>query len=700
MTKQKALFIHIFCQLFALITCIIGSGLLIYFPILGFRYQLILIIWVILFLLLALNALYFKKRKKKPLIALWIITFLYGGVITYCDYIFYRAVSTVSSISSQEGDIITSDIYVLKDSTFQDIESLKNEKIAIQPSSNFATHTIVIEGLKNDYGYNDTTLKTEIYANYVEAYESLLRGDSSAIALDESGIAIIEQVHPSCLDQLKKIVTFQQISEEKNDSSVSQLSTEPFTILINGVDIRNGNLNQAANADVIMLATFNPETMKLSLNSIPRDTYLPITCRGQKDKITHSGSGGVNCTIKSIENAFDINIDYYVKLNFYAVVDLVDAIGGIDVDVPITFTEQDSHDSPDAIHLEAGPNQHLNGEQALALARHRKTLLRGDIDRGIHQQIVIEGILKKLASGKIVTSVDSLLKVVDKNVQTNMSPNNMYDLFSLLTQLGSTSKFGDLSSLNIQSHTIEGHDMYRQESWSGGKEIYYFVPNESSIKKTKTEINRIIGKEKYPLPTSKFSFNANVPYDNADIDLEELVYMEGTQTSRKLTFPDFTGKTQAQVKKWCTNNQNTFGREYKLRFEYRTIDGTELTSDSIFDSATIEAGEVLSKDNLIKGTKTIIIRFKGNTPATKGLVIHTNDISVRHSNESKDLLSLLSYYVTDYTGTRVASSTYTISADSSNVKWNRAGTYQATVSVVDKTHPDLQENKTIQVKIY
>lgn len=693
---------HIFAYILPILSCLIGVGLLIFYPLLGFRFQLIALIVVLLAIFLVSMQLSYWKNKRPILIAFMVISIIYGLGIAYCDYIFYRAVHTMSTISTQAGDIVSAGVYTLNDSQIIEIEDLKGKTIAIQPETNESTSTMITDGLLED-GLSESDLVTSTYANYVEAYNALLNGDVDAIALDAGGISTIEQVYPDANDQIKLITSYQRVVQASSSDNTANLSTEPFTLLINGVDIRSGNLNEAANADVIMLATFNPQTMKLSLNSIPRDTYIPVTCRGQKDKITHSGSGGINCTIESIENAFDIEIDYYVKLNFYAVVDLVDAIGGIDVDVPITFTEQDSHDNADAIHLEAGENQHLNGEEALALARHRKTLLRGDIDRGINQQIVIEGILRKLASGKIVTSVDNLLSVVGDNVQTNMSPQNMYSLFSLLTNLGSNSRYGDMSALNIQSHTLEGTDLYKTESWSGGQEIYYFVPNQSSIDATTLEIKRIIGEEPYPLPTSKFAFNANVPYENADIDLDELVYDNASSSQQTLRIPDFTGDTYADVRRWCSNNESTVGNAYQIRCEYQTTDGTELTDDSVFESGSVSAGDVLSSQNMLRGTKTLIFHFTGDENselAEPGYQIIAENIRVRTSDSDRDLLAIVPYYVTDLTGKRIAKTQYTMTIENSNINWQKAGTYKATLVATSKDDPSISASLKITVTVY
>ena len=168
-----------------------------------------------------------------------------------------------------------------------------------------------------------------------------------------------------------------------------------------GVDSAEEDLSKAAGlGDSLMLITFNPKTLNTTIMSIPRDTYVPITCyRNSKSKITHAASGGDSCMINTIENFFDINIDYYAKINFRGLMKLVDALGGIDVEVPYSFCETTMWRSEEyMVYVDEGM-QHLNGEQALALSRNRKTYKRcgakyskgprNDFVRGQNQQLVI-----------------------------------------------------------------------------------------------------------------------------------------------------------------------------------------------------------------------------------------------------------------------------------------------------------------------
>lgn len=495
----------------------IGIYLLFSLPYLGQKINLMISALILFLSVIVLGSFLIGKKKSSRnwLIAGIVLSLIFSSAIGYADYIYYRLHSELGKMSNTE-EYVYSYIYVLKGSNLSSVNDLKGKTLGLQSSSSTTCYSTIIDGLKEE-GLDKDSYTAQTYSNFVSAGSDLLNEKVDAIAVDEQGISMISELYPEFASSTVQIAEYKQVINNKNSATSVDMATEPFTILINGVDSRTGDLSSGSNADVIMLATFNPKTMKLSLISIPRDTYLYVPCRGNiRDKITHSGSGGVSCTIEALENTFDITINYYVKVNFKAVVNLVDAIGGIDVTVPISFCEQDSNDTPDALCINEG-YQHLDGEQALALSRHRKTLPAGDIGRGLNQQIVIEGIINKLASGQILTSLDSLLSVLGNNVQTNISQKDMYSLFSMLTNLGSQSTFSNTSALSISSSTIAGEGAMIYTDWAGA-DIYYYIPYNESLEAVTTEINRILGKEDYPLPSSDFAFNANIPYDQYDIN--------------------------------------------------------------------------------------------------------------------------------------------------------------------------------------
>src|SRR5699024_9418774 len=214
------------------------------------------------------------------------------------------------------------------------------------------------------------------------------------------------------------------LREEKVDPTEDNVS-----VLIAGVDasdVRNNAEN--SRTDTLMLATLNKKENSVKMLSIPRDSLVYIPEVGREDKINHAHAyGGMEATRDTVENLLDIPVDYYVKLNFEAFIDVVNAVDGITVDVPYELYEQNSEDVPGAIHLLPG-EQKLNGEEALALARTRK--LDNDIERGKRQQEIIKAVVDKSISMSSILKYDDIIEAVGTNMTTNMEFSEMKSFIS------------------------------------------------------------------------------------------------------------------------------------------------------------------------------------------------------------------------------------------------------------------------------
>ena len=303
-----------------------------------------------------------------------------------------------------------------------------------------------------DYIFLPTNYGT-IYSNY-EEYETL-EADTKILASAEK----------------------QETKEDMELLGTSKDITEPFTVLLLGVDSKaNGIANaDSFNGDAMILVTFNPDTLTATMLSIPRDTYVPIACFSNKteNKITHAAARGTKCVINTIQNYTGITIDYYVKINFTGMVDLVNALGGIEVDVPYSFCEQNSKRKwgKNTVYVDKG-KQTLNGEQALALSRNRKKNTkqmkacgtkynqgtRNDFIRGQNQQLVIRGIINKAKSLEGVTNVYSILDAIANNVDTNMSRETMLSFYNIAKDIMISSKNNNGELVSIQKLYLAGSD--------------------------------------------------------------------------------------------------------------------------------------------------------------------------------------------------------------------------------------------------
>ncbi|WP_047985159.1 LCP family protein [Ornithinibacillus californiensis] len=268
--------------------------------------------------------------------------------------------------------------------------------------------------------------------------------------------------------------------EDTRDGGKSDLREEVVdpkednvSILFIGVDSsQKRGYNDSARSDALILATLNKEDKSVKMVSIPRDSLVYIPEVGYETKINHAHAyGGPEATIGTVENLFGIPVDYYVRVNFEAFIDIVNALGGINVDVPFEMWEQNSQDIKGAIHLLPG-EQKLDGEKALAFARSR--MYDNDIERGKRQQEVIKAIVKKGISLGSVFKYGEVIEAVGENMTTNLTFDEMKSFIS----------YGlDGGNLSIESSSLEGYDYQPADA-------YYWKLDEAALEAKKLELKQ------------------------------------------------------------------------------------------------------------------------------------------------------------------------------------------------------------------
>ncbi|RLQ96811.1 LCP family protein [Falsibacillus albus] len=242
------------------------------------------------------------------------------------------------------------------------------------------------------------------------------------------------------------------------------------SILFIGIDdSKTRHFGKGTRSDALILATLNKKDNSVKMVSIPRDSYVYVPKIQEKTKITHAHAyGGAQATIDTVENLFDIPVDYFVQMNFYAFMDVVDALGGIEADVPYTLHEKDSEDHHNAINLEPG-KQLLDGEEALALARTRHK--DSDIQRGERQQELMKALVKKAASAGAITKYDDVIQAIGDNMKTNMTFSEMKSFASYATK----------GHLSFEQSSLKGQDSYING-------VYYYQLDENYLDNLKTEL--------------------------------------------------------------------------------------------------------------------------------------------------------------------------------------------------------------------
>lgn len=264
------------------------------------------------------------------------------------------------------------------------------------------------------------------------------------------------------------------LREEKVNPKIDNIS-----ILFIGIDDSEKRSQGNARSDALILATLNEKEKSVKLLSIPRDTYVYIDEVGYYTKINHAHRyGGPKATIETVEHLLQIPVDYYVSLNFEAFIEIIDALGGIEIDVPYAFTEQDSKDRPGVISLEAG-YQTLNGEEALAFARTRYK--DNDIERGKRQLEIIKAIARKATSMTALPKYGQIIDAVGENMKTDLT----FDEITALVDYGLS------GNLTIETMSLKGYD-----SWipnSKGKKVYYYQLDEEALAETKLILQTHLG---------------------------------------------------------------------------------------------------------------------------------------------------------------------------------------------------------------
>lgn len=316
-----------------------------------------------------------------------------------------------------------------------------------------------------------------------EVGSSLIEGYADAIAVSSSQYDMLDEEIKDFKANTKIIHTsthvIKKVSIEDSDSKYN-VEGKAFNIYITGIDT-SGNISNVARSDANIIATVNLNTHEILLTSIPRDYYVTLHKYGAKDKLTHSGIYGVNETVATVEDLLDIDINYYVRVNFTTVIKLVDELGGIDVNSDYAFTANGTRYS-----FQKGMN-HLNGTEALMFSRERYSFEDGDNQRVKNQQKVISAIIDKVTSSTtILTKYTSILNALEGSFQTNISQDELSKIVK--DQLNS------MPSWTIKSNSLTGTGDYASTYSMGSQELYVMRPDETSVKTATQKINEVLGK--------------------------------------------------------------------------------------------------------------------------------------------------------------------------------------------------------------
>lgn len=361
------------------------------------------------------------------------------------NYYLYSTNTTLETVTDQENKAKnTVSVVALNSSGLEDVNSLEGSKLGVLKTiGNEATKKSLTDLKKNNVTYTKKT-----YDNMLGMLKALYDGEVDAIVLNEayrSNVCDLEDYTNFNNDTKVIHKTVYYTKENSSSLAVSDITSKPFNILISGND-SFGSLDENARSDVDMLVTINPVTSTILLTSIPRDSYVKEVCNdyacnyGVYDKLTHTGIYGVDTTKDTIENMLDIDINYVYRVNFTSMIDIVDALGGVDVTVPEGMAVSKFYTNSNLEGVHEGEN-HLDGKRALAYSRERKAYLDGDLQRARNQQQVLQAMFKKATSPEIIKNYTSLLKALIGAFDTNMTTKEITSFIKYQIQAKPSWKF-------------------------------------------------------------------------------------------------------------------------------------------------------------------------------------------------------------------------------------------------------------------
>lgn len=460
-----------------------------------FAFTPIVLIAILIVQLLKLNAIPFKLLI--PIIAVFVLlgTLIYvtqsekrkskfvknGGrfisallslVLIIGNIYVYRTGSFLNLISGGDEMIDTVSVVVLKDNPAESIEDVIDGYFGIEDDRD----PVVTETIEYINKENSSDIMISEFNSYGGLANYLYEGKVNAIIINEAYRDFIKEKYPDFDDETKVIFTHKIKRVMEQSASKTKVTKEGFNVLITGIDVY-GSINNNSRSDVNIIATVNPKTKSILLTAVPRDYYLPMPCQGgARDKLTHSGIFGVDCTMQTLANAFNVDIEHYARVNFSSFVQVIDTLGGVTVTVDEPF-------SANGYSFPAGPND-MNGEKALVFVRDRYHQSGGDRDRGKNQMKVIAAVIDKAVSPAIVTNYMGILNSLEGSFQTSLSSKQITSLVQM--------QLNDMSGWNVYQQRVDGNGV-SDYSPALGFNAYVMYPDENDVNYAKEQIIEILG---------------------------------------------------------------------------------------------------------------------------------------------------------------------------------------------------------------
>ncbi len=435
---------------------------------------------VILFVvLMAIHGIFILNKKTRTwfLILLNILAFVFMAGEAFA---ILKINDTLTFLRENLGAHFETNVYnivVNKDSQYTSLENIKSKEI--KTVKDMEDMTLVESALKR---------KVEVSILYEENIVDLLlevSNNKELIILVNSGnYDAMIQNDEDYEGKVRILDTIEVVTEKEETDTNIDVTKEPFVVYLSGIDTRSNSLPSRSLSDVNILLAVNPKTKNILMIHIPRDYYVQLHgTTGNKDKLTHSGTiGGIELSMSTIEDLLEIEIPYYIRVNFNAVVNLVDAIGGININSDVNYSFTCWTDR--SCTFNPGLN-YVGGKCALAFARERHAYDSGDRHRGENQEQVIELIINKITSSStLITNYNNILNALDGTFETNLTTEDITNLVKM--------QIDDMASWHINSVNVDGTGAYLPTYSYPNQNLYVMNPNMESVHAAIAKLNEVL----------------------------------------------------------------------------------------------------------------------------------------------------------------------------------------------------------------
>ena len=405
------------------------------------------------------------------------------AILAFGGFYINKTRSAISSISGETTEVTQMAVYVKSDDAADSVEATAGYTYGILSSLDRENTDGAVAHLNSEFG---TEVQTKEYAGLTELADGILNGEVNAMLLNSGYLSVYEDMdgYTDFSTKIKEVGTVEvesTIQSAEESTPVEPITTanggKVYTIYLSGIDTR-GEMTAKSRSDVNIIATVNTDTHEILLVSTPRDYFVPLSISGgAPDKLTHAGIYGIDVCMDTLGMLYDIDINYYFRINFGGFVKVIDALGGITVNSDYDF------DSKNILgyHFNKGEN-YVNGEQALIFARERYAFQEGDRQRGKNQMEVIRGVVKKALSPEILTSYSSILSSLDGCFGTNIT----YEEIAQILQQQLTNG-GDWT---IVSYSVNGTGA-TEKPYSMSQKAYVMVPDYNTVDKAKSLMEKV-----------------------------------------------------------------------------------------------------------------------------------------------------------------------------------------------------------------